>query len=125
MVNLLEHGIGQFHSVNHPASLAGVARIREIFVAGFQPTEVVGVHLFRRLAVRAEQNAVLIVEEEFPRAAWLPAEFGFAGPKLHHHVGVFVQPERYGIQIFRPIGHVQGDERRMRMFLDDVIPLGH
>src|SRR5262249_39754535 len=73
--------------------------------------------------VRAEQNAILIVEKKLAGAPWLPAQFGLAGAKFHIHVGILIEPGGDRVEIFRPIGDVQRNECRVRVLGDDAVAL--
>src|SRR5260221_5173354 len=123
MVDLFQDSIRQLHSVNLPTPLARVSPVGKIFIPSFEPTEVVCVHGFLRLAVRSEKNSVLVIDKEFTRPPRLPSQFRLPRPELHVHVGIFVQPGGHRVQILWPIGHVQRDKRRSRMFLVAVISL--
>src|SRR5882724_12166871 len=92
MVDLFQDCIRQLHSINLPPSLSWVSPVGKIFIPRFEPTEVVCVHGFLRLAVRSEKNSVLVINKEFTRSPRLPSEFRLARPKFHVHVGIFVQP---------------------------------
>src|ERR1700756_5199253 len=87
MVDLFEHSIWKLHSINLPTPLAGISPVGEILIASFQPTEVVRVHCFLRLAVGSEKNTVLVIDKEFARPPWLPSKFRLACPKFHIHIG--------------------------------------
>src|SRR5215472_6222400 len=121
VVNLFKHLIGQLQPVNPPASLSRVTPIGKILVRSLKPTEIVCIHIGLRLAVGAKQDAVLIVHEEFVSTARLPAKFRLACAKLDDHVRIFVEPCGNCVQILRPVGDVQRNERRVRVLFENVV----
>ena len=124
MIHLLQHVIGQAQAVNHPAPLQRILRVREVFVFGLEPAEIVLVHRLSCAFIGAEHDAVGILHEDFARPSRLASEFSFARPGFDHDVGKFLQRLLDEVQVLRPAAKMQGDERRMRMLGEHSIALG-
>src|SRR5258708_5297749 len=89
VIDLIEDHVWQLDSVYFPTPLLRISVIIEIFISGFQPTEVIAVHLLITTRIGAEQDAIRIGEEQFPCLAWLAPEFCLTRPKLHVKIRVF------------------------------------
>src|SRR5690242_2817786 len=106
VIDLLEHGVRQSQAIDLPAPLPRCIVIIEIFVVGFEPTEVVLVQGSFKVVVGTKHDPVLEIGEQLVRAARLAAEFGFASAELYVDVP---EPSQQGldvVEIFRPIAHM-------------------
>ena len=93
--DLLQHLVGQVQPVELPAGVdaepADVVGIVEVLVARFQEAEVAAIRLGRDRHVQAEQDPVLIADEEIAGRVGLPAQLVDAGRKVDDHVGMGVE----------------------------------
>ena len=65
VINLFEDVIGQLHSVDEPPTLSWVSPRFEIVVASFEPTKLIPVKFFLNCVIRAEHDAIRILQEKF------------------------------------------------------------
>src|SRR6266446_10304397 len=86
VIDLLQHLIWQPQPVNHPPPLRWILRVREVLVFGFEPSEIVVIHLFRSAFVGAKHDAVGIFQEQPPHSPRLPSQFSFARSSLNHYI---------------------------------------
>src|SRR4029077_11944698 len=80
VVYLFQHLIGQAQSVNHPAPLLRILRVRKVFVFSLKPAEIIPIHRFSRAFIGPEHDAVGIFQEDFTRPPRLTSKFSFACP---------------------------------------------
>src|SRR5574341_351705 len=90
-IDLLENLLRQVEARDLPAPLARRVPVVEVLVRGFEEAEPVPVQALAGRRVRAEQDAVLVAEEELTGAARLAPQLGLAGPGLHYHVRMAVE----------------------------------
>src|SRR5215207_8008189 len=123
-VDAAQHPVGQAEAVNLPAPLPRRVRgVVEILVRRLKKAEVESVHLLLGDEVRAEENAVAVVDEELARRVGLAAEFGGARADVHVKVRVLFEPARDLREALGALGDVRADETRARVAREDAVAL--
>ena len=89
VVELLQHLVGQADAVQLPERVI-VAVVVEVLVVGLEDAPVVRI-LVRLVAVLAEQNPILVLDEELVRRPRLAAEVVEHGGDVVVHVRVLVE----------------------------------
>src|SRR5271166_762016 len=123
MVYLLQHGVWQTQTVNHPAPLQGILSVRKIFIFRLEPAEIVLVHRLRGAFIGAEHDAIGILHEDFARPLGLTSQFALASAGLNHDVGKFLQRLLDEIKVFRPAAKMKRYESSIRMFRKHAVAL--
>src|SRR4051794_35761112 len=91
----------------------------EVLVVGLQEAIVDAERLPTRWRVRAEHDAVGILQKELARGIRLPAKLGDAGVDVHVHVRILVEGLANRSQVLRVVAEMSADESRLRMAFDD------
>src|SRR5208283_3456982 len=124
-IDAAQYIVRQEQTVNVPASLAGGMRwIFEVFIAGFEKTEVKAVHAGFWNQVSPEKNAVRILEEEFAGRVGLAAEFRAASGDIHEEIRTRIQQLARIGEIFGVFRDVRSDEGGFSMACENAIALG-
>src|SRR4051812_28667850 len=139
VVDLLQDRLRQAQAVDPPASLGrdGRGRVIEVLVLRLQEPVVdlverivedllrVVVAVRRRHRVRAEEDAVLVLLEELPRRARLPAQLADAGPDLDRRVRELVQGLAHEGEVLRVVPDVEEHELGAGMAGEHAVTRGH
>ncbi len=123
VVQLPQDHVGQVQAVELPEGVV-VPVVVEILVRGLERPPEVRI-LAGDVRVLAEQDPVLVLDEERSRRARLPSQFGKDRAGFGHDVRVLVEQPPEARQVVGVIREVRGDERRLRVPRKQAIPLGH
>src|SRR5437588_2737744 len=101
VIDLPQHLVRQVNAINVPEALRreGALGVRKIFVLGFEEPPIEPHALFGPGAVGAEEDAVLIFQEEAASRERLPAELGDAAGDFDVEIGIAVEPLAHGGQL--------------------------
>src|SRR5215207_8220154 len=123
VIELLQHGIWQIDAVQLPERVI-VPVVVEVVVARLEHPPVVRI-LLGLERILAEEQPVLVRDEEVVRRARLAADVvedrADLGVDVRHRVEHLAEPS----QIVGLPPHVRGDERRLRMLLEETVALSH
>ena len=120
------------NAVNLPAPLVDLSPhwVVEIFVLRFQEFKIRPVISFdrpllieHRPAVAAEEDPILVLDEEFPGRVGLAPEFRQARADFHIVVRIRIEQARDLLKVIGIIAHVGRDKDRLRMVLDHMFSL--
>ena len=123
VVQLLQHSVRQRHPVQLPEGVV-VTVIVEVFVGGLERAPVVRIFV-GLIAVLAEQQPVLVLDEEVVRRARLTAEVVEHGADFGVDVRHLVEHRAEPAEVVGVPAQVRQDERRLRVLRDHPVALPH
>ena len=123
VIQLPQHIVWKRHPIQLPEGVV-VAVVVEVLVSCLEDAPEIRV-LAGVVRVLAEQDSILIANEELPRKPRLTAKLRQNGAGFDVHIGRRVEQPSETRQIVRVKPHVRRDEGRLRMPCEEPIAFGH
>ena len=123
VIDFLEYLVWELEAIDSPESVT-LAVVLEVFVAGFQSTEIplVFIHI---VDVFSHQHAILIFHQEIMRRIGLASQLGEHCGDVYIHIWQGVEEFAEALQVIAVKREMRGNKVRPRVFGEEMVPLGH